>query len=142
MSLDDLSGDIGDEGFLLDLDQSCQAVRYQNLELEIAYLVNGNQAVQSLLTAEVLHVRMTRLAPISNSRADDGLSRRIIPTFGSDILWDMLLQLFLDTLLTLLIDRLGVVVIVVDRKALAVSEKLVQLVKRSSAVLFEGWENR
>lgn len=94
VSLDDLSCDIGDEGLLLDLWEAGQRAGESGVEGNNgSYLVYGKQAVQSFLTAEVLHVCSGRVAPIVDSSLDDFFGGKVLICINVDLLGRKILQL-------------------------------------------------
>lgn len=80
VSLDDLSGDIGDESLLLDLLMSLSGHRTNKQEIhDISYLINGSQAVQSFFAAEILHVCSLRIEPTFDGTLDDLPRGSVLP---------------------------------------------------------------
>ena len=62
VSFDDLGRDIRDEGFLRDLNMIIFSSETSRGDMMLTYLIDGEQAVKSLFTAMLLHVRINALA--------------------------------------------------------------------------------
>lgn len=101
------------------------------------YLVDGKQAVQGFLAAEVLHIRSGRVAPIRYGSLDDILGRRIFPFFGTELLGRRckVTQLLQHPLLAFHVHGVHVVVVVIDGEVLGVNQELVQLIQGVLAAL-------
>lgn len=137
MALYDLGGHIGDEGLLLDL-------------------VDGQDTVQGLLTAEVLHVGGDVICPKTDSVRELGLDVNpwvMVPSTASlrrnVAIPDMLPNLGLHPSLVFLVDVVRVVVVIVDGVVLNILDELVQLLQGGLAPdrqgimdhgrLYESW---